>query len=138
MVFIRNAIAVIWPLFGIIACAGRPQAKSAELPGFDHRSITSDSTAALVGTVVDSASGSPLERAQILLKSGTASQPHYVFTDSRGGFVLSHLKPGKYSLLIRRLSYAFRADSLTMRAGKVDTLHTQLRRVSWCEGIDCQ
>ena len=138
MGFIRNAIAMMWALFGITACAGRPQAKTAALPRFDYESITSESTAALVGTVVDSVSGSPIERAQILLKSGTASRPRYVFADPRGGFVLSHLKPGKYSLLIRSLSYAFRADSLTMRAGKVDTLHTRLRRISWCEGIDCQ
>src|SRR5688500_617938 len=103
MAFGQDVIAVVCALSGIVACAGRPQAKTAELPRYHQRAITSDSTAALVGTVVDSASGSPLERAQILLKSGTGSQPHYVFTDSRGGFVLSHLKPGKYSLLIRHL-----------------------------------
>ena len=137
MIFIQKT-AVMWALLGTAACAGRSQTKAAGLPRVDQRSITSDSTAALVGTVVDSASGSPIERAQILLKLGIASQPYYVFTDSKGGFVLSHLKPGKYSVLIRSLSYAFRADSLTMRAGKVDTLRTRLRRVSWCEGIDCQ
>jgi hypothetical protein len=67
-----------------------------------------------------------------------ASQPHYVFTDPHGGFVLSRLEPGRYSVLIRSLGYAFRTDSLSMTAGRVDTLSTRLRRVSACGGIDCQ
>ncbi|MGZ3491750.1 MAG: carboxypeptidase-like regulatory domain-containing protein [Gemmatimonadaceae bacterium] len=108
------------------------------LPAYDRQAITSSSTAALVGTVVDSASGSPIEHAQILLRSATTAQPHYVFTDPHGGFVLGRLGPGRYSVLIRSLGYAFRADSLSMSAGRVDTLSTRLRRVSTCQGIDCQ
>ena len=123
-----NAIVVVCAL-SVTSGAGRPQTQTAALPLFDQRSITRESTAALVGTVVDSASGSPIERAQMLLISGTASQPHYVFTDSWGGFILGHLKPREHSLIIRSLSYAFRVDSLTMRAGRVNTLRTQLRPV---------
>ena len=138
MEFVLNTFALTSALLITAACARRPRPETATLPVFDQRSITNAFTSALVGTVVDSASGSPMEHAQVLLRSRTLSRPAYVFTDSRGGFVLGHLEPGRYSLLIRSLNYAPLADSLTMVGGRVDTLRTRLRRLGSCGGIDCQ
>jgi hypothetical protein len=138
MVFTRDTLAFTSALLIMAACAGTPRPETATLPVFDQHSITMGFTSALVGTVVDSASGSPMEHAQVLLRSRTVARPAYVFTDSRGGFVLGHLEPGGYSLLIRNLNYAPLTDSLTMVAGRVDTLHARLRLLRSCSGIDCQ
>jgi carboxypeptidase family protein len=138
MVFVRTATTLILAFVVTVTCVGTTRPETAMLPAYDRQAITSGFTAALVGIVVDSASGSPIEHAQILLRSVMTSQPHYVFTDPRGGFVLGRMEPGRYSVLVRSLGYAFRADSLSMTAGTVHTLSTRLRRVSTCQGIDCQ
>jgi hypothetical protein len=138
MEFVRDRFPLMSALLITVACAGIPRPETATLPVFDQRSITNGFTSALVGTVVDSASGSPMEHAQVLLRSRTVSGPACVFTDSRGGFVLSRLEPGRYSLLIRSLNYAPLADSVTMVGGGVDTLRARLRRLRSCGGIDCQ
>jgi hypothetical protein len=138
MVFVRNAIVLVLAFVVTATCVGTTRPKTAMVPAHNGQAITSGFSAAIVGTVVDSALGSPIEHAQILLRSATTAQPQYAFTDAHGGFVLGRLEPGRYSLLIRSLGYAFRADSLTISAGRVDTLRTRLRRVSTCQGIDCQ
>ncbi len=131
------------PLFSlvlmiVVACAGNTHPETVVLPGYDGQAVTEAGTAALVGTVVDSASGIPIESAQVLLSSVITSRPHYVFTDARGGFVLGRLEPGMYTLLIRKVGfYAFRANPHSTSAGKVDTLRVRLRADTFCHANNC-
>ncbi len=134
----RNRIAFTLAFVFAAACSGTPRPNTAMVPRFDRQAITSGFTGALVGTVVDSATGLSIEHAQILLRSAVTAQPSYVFTGSHGGFVLGRMAPGTYSVLVRALGYAFRADSVSLSGSKIDTLSTRLRRVSTCQGIDCQ
>jgi hypothetical protein len=81
---------------------------------------------AIVGTVLDSASGRPVEAAQVLLRETAAAQPYSVQTDRAGSFVLSRVKPGLYQLLIRRIGYKPYVGQRVARAGRVDTLRIQM------------
>ena len=138
MAFVRTGIAFTLAFVVAAACSGSTRPKTAIVPRFDQQAITGGFTGALVGTVVDSAAGLPIEHAQLLLRSAITAQPSYAFTDSHGGFVLGRVAPGNYSVLVRALGYAFRTDSVSISSSRVDTLSTRLRRVSTCQGIDCQ
>jgi hypothetical protein len=134
------------PLVVACACAtSTPRGRDAvsPIPLFSQDSVTQDSTgkrvAALAGVVFDSASGSPLEAAQVLLRSSTMLKPHFTFTDQRGGFIIGRVEPGSYQLIIRRLGYAAHVEQRTLRASVVDTLHVKLGvfKRAPCSGIDC-
>jgi hypothetical protein len=105
--------------------------------------VTRDSTgrrvAALAGVVLDSATGSPLEAAQVLLRSSSLLKPYFTFTDQRGSFIIGRVEPGSYQLMIRRLGYAAHVEQRSLRASVVDTLEVRLGvfKQSPCSGIDC-
>ena len=80
----------------------------------------------LIGTVFDSASGRPLEAAQVLLREDPASQPYFVQTDRAGAFVLSPIKPALYQLLVRKIGYMPYVGQRVARTGVVDTLHIRM------------
>src|SRR6266513_1519025 len=65
----------------------------AVIPHYNVDSVTRDSASvrvyALVGTVVDSASGKPLESVQVVLRTLGGGRDFVTLTDSRGGFVLA-------------------------------------------------
>src|SRR6266581_6694225 len=69
----------------------------AVIPHYNIDSVTSDSASnrlyALVGTVVDSSSGRPLEATQILLRQSPNGRVYYGYADSHGGFVLGRVVP---------------------------------------------
>jgi hypothetical protein len=135
------------PLF-LALCFGcaahhRESVARERIPEHSVDSLTTSATGerffALVGTVVDSASGRPLEAATVLLKSDHIDQPthgrdgpwsdpdYWVPTDRHGGFLLGHVRPGRYHLLVRRVGYyAYKADT-EARAGVVDTLRVRLQ-----------
>jgi hypothetical protein len=80
---------------------------------------------ALVGTVVDSASGRPIQGAIITLhQPGTHDRG--AFSDDRGGFVLGRVPPGHYQLLVRRIGYMPFLQARDARAGVVDTVVARL------------
>ncbi len=121
------------PLVVACACATtspRGDAIANPIQLFSQDSVTRDSTgktvAALAGVVVDSASGSPLEASQVLLRSSGVLKPYFTFTDQRGSFVIGRVEPGSYQLMIRRLGYAAHVEQLTLRARVVDTLRVRL------------
>ena len=102
------------------------------IPQYNVDSVTRDSASigagALVGTVVDSISGKPLESAQILLRVPGGGRTFRAITDSRGGFVLGRVPPGHYHLVVRLIGYEAVTGVEDARAGVVDTLRTRMSR----------
>jgi hypothetical protein len=93
----------------------------------------------LAGIVLDSASGSPLEASQVLLRSSSILKPYFAFTDKRGSFIIGRVEPGSYELLIRRLGYAPHVERRNLSASVVDTLRVRLGvfKRPPCNGMDC-
>jgi hypothetical protein len=103
---------------------------AAVIPQYNVDSVTRDSASigayALVGTVVDSAVGKPLESVQVQLRQWPEDRRFYAYTDSRGGFVLGRVPPGRYDLVIRVIGYRAVTEVRDARAGVVDTLRTRM------------
>jgi len=103
---------------------------AAVIPQYNVDSVTRDSTStgayALVGTVVDSAVGKPLESVQVQLRQWPEDRRFHVYTDSHGGFVLGRVPPGRYDLVIRVIGYRAVTGVRNARAGVVDTLRTRM------------
>jgi len=101
----------------------------AVIPQYNVDSVTHDSASnqmyALVGTVVDSASGQPIQGAIISL--GPLPNPAgRAYSDDRGGFVVGRVPPGHYQLLVRRIGYMPFVQTRDARAGVVDTVRARL------------
>jgi len=100
------------------------------IPQYNVDSVTRDSASisayALVGTVVDSISGKPLESAQVLLRVPGGGRTFRAITDNRGGFVLGRVPPGHYHLIVRLISYDALTGVQDARAGVVDTLRAKM------------
>jgi hypothetical protein len=138
----RNAL-VVCALIACCACATtRTPSPVASIPAFSVDDLTTERNnhglAALVGTVVDSASGAPLEAARIVVVSEDNSEMRMTFTDGLGGFVLPQLKPSRYKLVTQRVGYGPYMEWRTTRAGSIDTVRARMPRRVHCGGIDCQ
>jgi hypothetical protein len=142
----RSSIGRLLLLVLACACATttpRGQDAVSSIKVFSQDSVTRDSTgkrvAALTGVVLDSASGSPLEAAEVLLRSSSVLKPYFTVTDQRGSFIIGRVEPGSYQLMIRRLGYAAHVEQRSLRASVVDTLHVRLGvfKRAPCSGMDC-
>lgn len=101
----------------------------AVIPQYNLDSVTRDSASnrmyALVGIVVDSASGRPIQGASITV--GPLQKPvRGAYSDDRGGFVLGRVPPGHYQLQFRRLGYMRFSQARDARPGVVDTVIVRL------------
>lgn len=100
------------------------------VPPSSQATVRPDSAAGrlytLVGAVVDSSSGAPMEGTQVLLRESTAARPYFVQTARAGAFVLSSIRPGLYQLLVRSIGYTAYVGQQVARAGRVDTLHIRM------------
>jgi hypothetical protein len=101
----------------------------AVIPQYNVDSVTRDSASnrmyALVGTVVDSASGRPIATASVDLRQpGTHDRRTY--SDDRGGFVIGRVVPGRYQLQVRRIGYMAFIQARDARAGVIDTVRAKL------------
>jgi hypothetical protein len=100
----------------------------AVIPQYNVDSVTRDSAPnrmyALVGTVVDSASGRPVQGA-IISVGPRQKLVRWAYSDDRGGFVLGRVPPGHYQLLVRRIGYKQFSQTLDARAGVVDTVRVR-------------
>ena len=95
---------------------------------------------AAVGVVVDSAFGSAIAGAHVLvtLETGaTDGQPVLhrqaygdVVTDENGGFVLEALRPGVQTIVVTHVLYATGRRVLHVAEGSIDTLRMPLRSLS--------
>jgi hypothetical protein len=112
----------------------RPVPWQVAIPQYSVDSVTRDSASvrvgALVGTVVDSISGKPLESAQILLRAQGGGRTLRAVTDSRGGFVLGRVPPAHYHLIVRLIGYEALTGVNDARAGVVDTLRARMARAT--------
>ena len=101
----------------------------AVIPQYNVDSVTRDSASnrmyALVGTVVDSASGRPVQGAIISL-GPLQKLVRWAYSDDRGGFVLGRVPPGRYQLLVRRIGFMPFSQARDARAGVVDTVVAKL------------
>ena len=126
---------VLFLAIGIIgwACAGTRRAGIAiprPIPSFNRDSLTRDSTgkrvAALVGIVVDSASGSPVQGAGVSLRSANIPKAFGAYTNDSGVFVIGRVQPDVYEILVRRVGYHPHTERRNLRANTVDTLRVRL------------
>jgi len=139
---VRDAL-VVCALVVCCACATtRPASPQASIPGFSVDDLTNERNnaglAGFVGTVVDSASGTPLEAAQIVVVSEDNSEMRMAFTDRLGGFLLPQLKPARYKLVTRRVGYGPYMEWRTARTGSIDTVRARMPLRVHCGGTDCQ
>lgn len=102
----------------------------AAIPRYNADSATHDEHSvamhALVGTVVNSDSGQPLDATEILIQRPGDGKIISIMTDLRGGFVVPRIPPGDYALIVRRVGYESVADIRSAHAGVVDTLRLRL------------
>jgi hypothetical protein len=100
------------------------------IPQYNVDSVTRDTASigayALVGTVVDSASGKSLESVQVILRGPGGGRSFWTITDNRGGFVLGRVPPGHYQMIIRRIGYFALTGVRDAQAGVVDTLRAKM------------
>jgi hypothetical protein len=112
------------------AHARRSSSSVVSIPEYSPYLVTHDSTGAsvsgMVGTVQDSASGRPLEAAQIVLTSQPTRQHYFSYTNQEGGFILPAVPPGSYDLIVRKVNYRPYTTSYTLRTGSVDTLRVRI------------
>jgi hypothetical protein len=103
----------------------------AVIPQYNVDSVTRDSATAsnqmyaLVGTVVDPASGRPVQGA-IISVGPRQKLVRWAYSDDRGGFVLGRVPPGHYQMLVRRIGYKQFSQALDARARVVDTVRVRL------------
>jgi len=138
----RNAL-VACALVACCACAmTRTASPGASIPAFSVDDLTTERNnhglAALVGTVVDSASGTPLEAARIVVVSEDNAEMRMVFTDHLGGFLLPQLNPARYKLVAQRVGYGPYMEWRITRPGSIDTVRARMPLRVHCGGIDCQ
>ena len=115
-----------------------PTPARAAIPSYDVDSVLAVDGSALVGTLVDSASGRGMRNGQVRLVASVDSSSVYAISDDNGGFVLPHLRPGRYRILVRSIGYHPWLGERILKANKVDTLNLRLSRSVTCGGIDCQ
>jgi hypothetical protein len=90
-----------------------------------HAGAADPVTADITGHITDSASGQPLQGAQITILSG--DQVVAVTTaDPFGRFLIHNIAEGAYTVRVRRLGFRAEARSLEVRGGATRTLDFQL------------
>jgi uncharacterized surface anchored protein len=113
----------------------------ASIPAFSVEDLTTEQNnhhlAALVGTVVDSASGVALQAARVVVVSEDNSEMRMAFTDQHGGFLLPQLKPVRYKLVVQRVGYGPYMEWRNTHAGLIDTVRARIPLRIRCGGIDC-
>ncbi|MFL5481819.1 MAG: carboxypeptidase-like regulatory domain-containing protein [Gemmatimonadaceae bacterium] len=141
----RHHPTAVGILIVVAACAHRPTplfAPNIFIPHVDPDSIARDSTgrrvAALVGAVLDSAAGSPLETTQILLQPSSSGRSYFAYTDKRGSFIIRRVEPGSYRVLVRRIGYMAQTEQRNLTASAIDTLVVRMKMAPPCKGgIEC-
>lgn len=129
----NRATLRVFLLVGVAACATAGKTNPPDysaIPKFNRDSLTTDLTGqrvyALVGSVVDSASGRALQAATVTAFLDTAGKPVVAYTDDSGGFVLGRLQPGPYRIVFRRIGYMPIVSHRQGGAAKIDTLRVRL------------
>jgi len=113
--------------------------------GAQHRAVRVPQVAratgrgTVVGTIVEAGSGQPLSYGEASLHrvatDSAVGRPvgRPVMADSLGGFALTDLAPGAYTLRVRAISHRFEEHPVAVRAGAVDTVRVEMRYYS-CHG----
>ncbi len=87
----------------------------------------------VIGTVVELRTRRPLSGATVTLHQPTAAVPSVASavvgapTDIAGSFVLRVRAPATYTLAVHRIGYRPRTQSMSFRAGAIDTGHIELQ-----------
>jgi hypothetical protein len=85
--------------------------------------------AALLGIVADSGTGRPLERVEITLDAG--GRPAYgTSTDRNGFYQILGIRPGTYTLRIRRLGHVAQGQIVTLAAGERRRISVRLAQAA--------
>src|SRR5215472_2564465 len=88
--------------------------------------IDQDSSGVVSGVLQGSGGGEPIPYATVsLVNIGRSS-----FADAEGGFRLSRLAPGSYSLRVRQIGYTPLDTTIAVEAGIETTLSLRLHRVA--------
>src|ERR1041385_4277297 len=76
------------------------------ITSYSQQTLKERATGEITGTVIDSASNSPLEYATITLFSGGRSKPlNGTTSDAAGHFILTDISPGKFSVAVEFIGY---------------------------------
>ena len=85
-------------------------------------------TVSVTGTVSDAASSRPLVGALVTL--GVPASERTTRTDERGGFIFDKVAPARYTLVVRRLGYEPRRDTIDVKSGDAPIVITLTRVAS--------
>ncbi len=78
----------------------------------------------LTGTVVDEATGQPVEGASVLLTPGGAN----VMTDAHGAFTFAELDAKQYTLMVQKHGYVTNRKTVTALPGETSQVAITLRK----------
>ena len=84
------------------------QLPAQEAPTAQNRPDQTNQLCTVAGTVVSLATGEPLRKARVVISSEDQqgkSSPQYTMTDGAGQFSITHIRPGRHSLLVYRDGY---------------------------------
>ena len=84
------------------------QLPAEEAPTAQNRHDQTNQLCTVAGTVVSLATGEPLRKARVVISSEDQqgkSSPQYTMTDGAGQFSITHIQPGRHSLLVYRDGY---------------------------------
>lgn len=87
-------------------------------------------SAVLRGFVRSEAEGSPLQRANVVLRSIDGEVSSASTTDAEGFYQLAHVSPGRYSLAISFLGFRMYRDTLRLEPGDRRTRSIDLQRAT--------
>jgi hypothetical protein len=101
------------------------------IPSFRSDTMTTgaggERLAALVGTVVDSVTGLPLESGSVLVQPREPSDNRFgAYVDAHGGFVIGRIKPGAYRIVVRRIGWKQSGQDWDARAGEIKKVEFRL------------
>jgi hypothetical protein len=82
------------------------------------------------GTVTDSATGQPLQGAQVSILTDQQQVVSRVLADAFGRFVIHNVKPGQYSVLVRLIGFRPDDRAITLKDGKNVSLAFKMAAVA--------
>jgi hypothetical protein len=119
-----NVMTLSGPCDSAPPSADSARHRTASIPGVPR----SGERGTVVGTITETATDRPLWYGVASLRnSANPAVALLAQADSLGGFALTDIPPGAYTLLIRAINHQYNERRIVLRPGGVDTIRAELR-----------